>query len=93
MVAQEGRAQFLQRTVLDLPHALLRDAELLAKGFQRRPVFRQASLAHDAQFTLVELAQRVLQPETAAGGVDGFGNRLVLQGLGAGDEVLPVGRG
>src|SRR6056297_2983494 len=55
-------AHFLECRRLELAHALLRKAQLLAKAFQSARRIAQLALAHDEAFAFVQLAHRIAQP-------------------------------
>ena len=88
---QQGRAELFKRPTFDLAHALLRDAELLAKRFQRSAGVSQSPLSDDAQLPLVKRAQRRLKPFGSALVIDRAFGEFVRAGFLGNEEVLPAG--
>jgi hypothetical protein len=88
----EGALELSQRPVLDLAHALLRDAEPVAEEFERDLLLLEPARAQDAQFALVEDLERLLEPAHPALAVDHVGDALVGQGRAVDQELHPLGR-
>src|SRR5437773_7002665 len=56
--------QLLERTHLDLPHPLARDAVLLRQILERRRVFLEPPLGQDVALAIVEVSHRLFEEVT-----------------------------
>ncbi len=86
----QGAAELFQGPVLDLADPLLRDAEALPKGLERRLILGEPALTQDAQLALGEHGQRLLKPAEAPLAVDRGAHRLVRQIRPIHEEIHPL---
>ncbi len=82
--------QLDQRATFDLPHPLLGNAKAVAQRLQRHQIFRQPTLAHDAQLAFGENRQRILEPARAPIRIQSLLDDLVGERLLVDKKIHPL---